>query len=240
MVILEDLFKLLATGEFSNISLSKNGGDNLEEQDYEKVIGHINLGILEIYKRFKFLQNEITIHVDPSVSVYYLHLDRLALEHNINKTEYLQIPEDSEGCLNIIEIIGAFAEDGTELIMNNRFLTPSILRVANDTLKISKVDVARKIDITYKAFPTKIEFEDDFDPEEVILHIPDTVIDPLLNFIAARVYKPTGSNDSSINSDKSINYEKKYELAMQKIDMYGLEGENADDNPDNFAEKGWV
>ncbi|RLB94163.1 MAG: hypothetical protein DRH26_02010 [Deltaproteobacteria bacterium] len=239
MVILKDLFNLLATGEFSGIALSHASTGGLNEKEYEKVINHINLGILEIYKRFKLLENAVTIHTDPSVTRYYLRPDRLAILEDIDTTTYIVQPEDTEGVLNIIEVNAVCDSTGEELILNNRFLTPSISQIASDTLEIIGLEAAEIFTVFYQSFPTKIVIASDFDPAEYILYIPETIVEPLMYYVAARVYKPIGKNDSTANADKSAGYQQDYELACTKLSMYGLEIQ--DDNKDNtFEDKGWA
>ena len=239
MIVLKDLFNLLASGEFSNISLTRTGSGQLNEKEYPKVIGHINLGILDIYKRFKFLENELVLHVDPSVSKYYLRPEKVTNLHNITTKMYIERPDDTEGCLNIIEVTSMWDSEGDELTMNNRYTTPAIKQLSNDTLKITGVPEKTTMNVVYNAYPDKIVIGDDFSPEEHMLAIPETIIEPLLYYIAMRVYKPTGSNDSTANADKSAAYQQQYELSCQKIDLYGLELSD-DDSAGKFENEGWT
>ena len=137
MIVLKELFNLLASGEFSNISLTRTGSGALNEKEYSKVIGHINLGIVDIYKRFKFLENELVLHVDPTVTKYYLRDDKVADLADITTSLYIETPDDKEGMLNIIEVTSMWNEDGDELTMNNRYKTPAIKQLSNDILKIT-------------------------------------------------------------------------------------------------------
>jgi len=239
MVLLRDLFHLLASGEFSSISLSRTSTGGLNESEYEKVIGHLNLGIVEIYKRFRFLENELTLHADPRVTKYYLREDRIADLHHINTQRYIERPSDPDGCLNIIEITGVFNEAGDEYTMNNRFKTPCILQKANDILTITKLTAPEKLSIVYQAYPSKITMEDDFNPREIVVPIPETIIEALLYYVASRVYKPMGSNDSTANADKSASYQQQFELSCQKLEFYGLDPDNQD-AANTFEERGWV
>jgi hypothetical protein len=243
MVILKDLFKLLATGEFSNINLSRDNTGSIKESEYEKVIGHINLGILEIYKRFKFLKEELTLHVNPSVEKYYLRSERITSLHNIDTTSYIERPVGADGDdqINIIEVTGVYASDGEEYVINNRLIIPAILQLSPDTIKITGLTTAEIMSVVYQAYPSKITTEGDyFDPEDYAVHIPEVIIEPLLYYVASRVYKPMGSNDSTANADKSVGYEQKYELACQKLDLYGLDPQYNDEDPDTFENEGWA
>ena len=239
MVILKDLFHLLATGEFANIALSRTNTGGLDEKEYEKVIGHINLGILEIYKRFKLLENEFFLHADPSVTTYYLREANSALLNNITTTEYIEIPDNVEGFLNIVEITSIFDSEGEELRMNNRFEIPTIQQLSSDILKITQLEAAGIFSVVYQSYPDKIVIEDDFDPSAYVVYIPETIIEPLMYYVASRVYKPMGSNDSTANADKSDSYQQQYELSCMKLDLFGLPIQE-DDKENTFESQGWT
>lgn len=239
MILLKDLFTMLATGEFSNISLSRNSTGSINESEYAKVIGHINLGLVEIYKRLRLMENEVTLHAVPEVTAYYLREDRIAPLAQISSQRYIERPENYEGLLNIIEITKVFDTIGNELTLNNRFATPAILQTSTDTLKITKLDVAQTFNVVYQAYPSEIILDDDFDPVNCVLPIPRTIVEALLFYVAYRVYKPTGANNSTANADKSASYQQQYELACQKLELYGLNIQDCDQD-NTFTSNGWV
>jgi hypothetical protein len=95
----------------------------------------------------------------------------------------------------------------------------------------------------YQAYPNKIVVADEVDLPNYELNIPDVVIDPLVAYIAAKTFKPMGANDSTANADKSNSYEQAYELACQKIMLYGLYGSDhteVDKFDNEFNRNGWV
>lgn len=239
MVILRDLFDLLATGELSNIKLSRTTTGSLAEEEYGKIVGHINLGVLELYKRFKLLEKELTLHACPGVTEYYLRPERMASLHNMNTRTYIESFENNEENINIIEVLDIFDDVGNKLHMNDRFATPTIIGASVDILKITKLPAPQVLSVVYQSYPDRIIIDDDFDAEEYEYDIPPTIIEPLLYYIAARTYKPMGANDSSVNADKSVNYQQQYELSCQKLELYGLDVQN-NDNPDTFASDGWA
>jgi len=60
-----------------------------------------------------------------------------------------------------------------------------------------------------------------------------------LYYIAMRVYKPVGANNSTANAGKADSYQQKYELSCQKLAMFGLHLDD-DDKEDTFTRNGWV
>ena len=239
MILLKDLFTLLATGEFSNIALQRDRTGNINEAEYEKILGHINLGLVEIYKRFRFLEEELTLHADPSVTTYYLQPARLAALANISTNLYIEQPPDHDGQINIIEIKAVFDENEVPLRLNNRLTIPAIRQIAPDVLKITGLTAAQKLTVLFQAHPSKIILDDDLDPETYAVPISETIVEALLYYVASRVYKPMGANNSTVNADKSISYQQQYELACQKLQLFGLDIE-AEDGSDTFTANGWV
>lgn len=239
MIQLKELFTSLATGEFSNISLQRDRSGQINESEYVKVISHINLGLIELCKRFNFLEEEIILHTDPSVTTYYIRPDRMALLENITTETYIEKPLNYGDDINIVEIKAIFDEDGYELRINDRHAIPCILHSSTDILRITKLEVPQKFSIVFQSYPPRIDLNDTFDPDNYIIPLPKTVIEPLLYYVASRVYKPIGTNNSTANADKSASYQQQYELACQKIMTFGLDIENSD-CPDTFAQGGWV
>lgn len=240
MILLKDIFSLLASGEFSNLSLSKDRNGNIDEADYGKVIGHINLALVEIYKRFKLKEEEIVLHVNPIVTTYYLRPEFMTSLENISTTRYIQRPTDSDGSLNIIEIKDIFDADENRIVLNNRFYTPYIRQSSDDTLKITGITEATTLSIILQSYPSPIVLDDDFDINTYKLDISKNILEAILNYVAARVYKPIGANNSTTNADKGSSYDHKYELACQKIEQFGLHIDDDDKDPDKFSRQGWA
>jgi hypothetical protein len=247
-MILQELFNTLSTGALANTTFSGTDG-LLKETYHSKIINQVNLGVIELYKRFKLLENELTLHVTPNTRRYYLRADRVAPVTDITDELYIEEVLDVDGFLNIIEVLSAYDSNGTEIRMNYTSSVslydpdyapevPTIKQIAPDILQITDIVSPQIVSIVYQSYPNKI-VADDTDPEDYELNIPDTIVDPLLLFIAAKVFKPMGANDSTANADKSSSYEQQYELACQKLMLYGLAVQDTTER-DIFKSNGWV
>jgi len=239
MILLKDVFTLLATGEFSNIALKKDRVGALDESEYNKVIGHLNLALVELYKRFKFKEGEVTLHTFTDVPIYYIRPDRMVPLNYISETRYIEQPPDNDGNLNIIEIKAIHDELGNEVTMNNRYLTPYVKQQAFDVLKFFGLTSDQIFYITYQAHPSPIILDDDFDLNVYAIDASNIILEAVLYYIAARVYQPMGANNSTANADKSSIYQNQYELACQKIEQFGLDIQT-DDEPDTYEKDGWA
>ena len=126
MVPLKDLFSLLATGEFSNLSLAKNSSGQIDEAEYGKVLPQINLAIIEIYKRFRLLEQELVVCTNPTNKQYAMRSEHTALTGQTTVTRYIEHPEGLEAPVNLIEILNVYDESQNRLRMNNSLYIPYI------------------------------------------------------------------------------------------------------------------
>ncbi len=239
MITIKEIFNLLAEGEFSHMNLKQRHTGGLAEEEYPKVIGHLNLGLIELYKQFNFLQDELTLHICPQTKIYYMRSDRFGLVQNMCKHTYIEEDPDNSFDNNILEITNIYNSIGDDLPLNDRRATLAIETINYDTLRIAPILACEVLSVRYKASYPKIFIDEEFDAEAYELYIPDVILEALLFYIASRVYKGMGSNDSSQNADKSMTYMQKYELACQKIDTFGLDTQ-INDARTNFDESGFV
>jgi hypothetical protein len=184
----------------------------------------------------------VTLHTLPEVDTYYLRDSKAGALNSMGDRFYIIRPtvqEELEGFLNIVKVLSVFDSENIALFLNDRHATPAILTRSFDSLKITGYDSAQILQVEYQAWPNKICIDDEFDPEDLLVDIPDTIIEPLLFYVGMRTYKPIGSNDSTANADKSSWYQSQYELALTKMDLYGLDTQ-LNDNEDTFTARGWA
>jgi len=239
MIPLKDIFSLLATGEFSNLAIGKDHRGNIDEAEYGKIIRHINLAVIEIYKRFKFLEDEVILHAFPSISKYYLRPSYMVSADRINERTYIERIGDYNS-INIIEIKDIYDEQEKKVTLNNRFCVPYIKQLSDDTLKITGLSKRTKFSVVFQAYPQLIILNDSFNLDIYHLNIPTTIVEAILYYVAARVYKPIGANNSTEGADKSSSYDHKYELSCQKIEHYGLDIDDDNKDINKFHKQGWV
>lgn len=234
MLKLEDLFTLLTAGELSNVSLGRDNTGKILESEYPKLIGCINLGLVELCKRFRLLENELLLHVTPDIALYQLRDDNILDQDS----GYIELLSGQRG-VNIIEVTGIFDAAGSELTMNNRHAKPAVVQAATDTLRFSGLTTAAAYNVVYQAYPDKLVPEDAFRADSCLIPVPDAITEALLAYVTYRIYKTAGVHNSTANVDKSAAYQQQYELACQKIELLGLGIQNCDDE-DTFAADGWV
>jgi len=239
MILLREVFSLLAGGEFAHINLSKDKNGAILETEYNRIINALNLGMVEIYKRFKLLETEIVLHVNPDTKTYYIREEYVAPSSGVTSTRYIERPFQYDGHLNLIEISSVFDDSGYEFKLNNRYQIPQVKLTSEDTLVITGLESDQKFYVTYQSYPSPIALNDDFNINIYQLPISRNIVEALLYYTAGRIFKSMGANNSTANADKGESYNHKYELSCQKLNMFGLHIED-NDKEDTFTRDGWV
>lgn len=241
MILLTDLFQMLAEGEFATLSLADKETGTIPHKHWEKVIKYLNRGIVEIHKRVNLFQREITLYALPTVEIYQLRIQRLATSvGRISEKTYFLKPDDFTGQLNIVEIKAVFDGDDNELFLNDRYQAVSFQQLAFDTLMVKGVTTQTPYQVSYQSYPDLIVMGDAFDLDTYVVNIPDTITEALLNYVASKVYRPTGTNDATANADKSNIYQSQYELAMAYLADLGLNLQDNDSPGGKFENQGWT
>ncbi len=240
MIILQDVFDTLAHGELSNIFLRNNTHATLEESQYKRVVSHINMGLMELYKRFNLRESSLTLHTHKDVTTYYLRANRVGDLYEMGSEHYI-LSQDTDVCVegDLLEIIEILDSDGVIMPFNDKSQKNPIKTLAFDILQLTPADPADILTVNYKAGHPKIDVSYNFDPTDIELELPPVLLEPLLAYVAFRVYKPMGANSSAEDADKSIAYQRDYELSCQKIDTFGLDMQQ-NNTSENFERNGWA
>jgi len=239
MITLNEIFNALAYGELSNLSLRQDSSNTLAEEHHPKIVSHINIGLIELYKRFNLLQGDITLHQQEDVTTYYLRSEYTGELADIDADTYIELAAGETFQNNIIKVLKVYDALGEEISLNDATDSEGVMTKAFDTLTMTPYDPPEILSLIYQAYYPKIVVDPLIQASAVSLYIPDFIIEPLLFYVASRVYKPMGTNASTADADKSVSYMQAYELACQKINMLGLDTE-VNDTRDRFTANGWA
>jgi len=209
---IKELTTMAKFGELRNLGLG--------QEPEETILTYINLGMLEIYKRFRINTKKFTIQLIPG------------------QTEYM-IPED------YMWIITAYAEvqngavlEVVEIPVNNVDSTIGVNTIAWNKIQIPNTVVATKIIIVYAAAPTQINYNrtvELVDTVEIaantywayqngiptpitILELPSQFIEPILHYIGYRSY---GAMNGNIEAENSTHYTR-FEASCKRIEQMGM------------------
>lgn len=254
---LQEVFDHLSSGELSQISVGKQDAGVINNENMEKVISTINLGLTALHSRFNLREGRMTVHLNPGVTLY--KLDRNKVGKGVANTEIKYLEQDKIFALQdtLVKVLRVYSEDGTELSLNDlsdpfSLKTPryDLLEVPDAVVK-SQANLPRYLqtkilDVRYRANHPKLgRWENGtFGPAEnltladmdfVDVDLPETHLEPLLLWVASRFHNPIGmANEFHAGNS----YAAKYEQACQRLESLGLEVDEI--SQVGFRKQGWA
>jgi len=193
-MLVSDVINFATRGELKQLTVAEvDPEDPNSATNIEILIGYINLGIIELYKRFGLAHQSLKLENVVDGASYTMTDDFLYLSYAIGNNE-----------------------QESEIPINNEFATFSIFEPAPYQLFITK-DVALHSDITeifitYVATPALLTAE----TEQVPLQ--HQFIDPLLLYMAYRGH----SSVSALQQEEGNLYFQRYEASVRRILRDGL------------------
>ena len=164
-MLFSEFKEYINNGEFSLLNL----GEDLEnEKNLAKLVSGINLGVLELYKKFSIKVDTEVILVEDGVFEYSL-------------------PED---CLKVLKVFNANDE---ELPLNNEYADNSAYIIGFNTIKIKSTNIGSQFTVEYRATPTKLDLTDE---GTGVIELPQVFIEALLNYVAYRGFAAINMNSA--------------------------------------------
>jgi len=206
----EKVIDLAVRGELKKLAV---------KDDTDSVISFINLGMIELYKRFPLDTEEVIIELGRAT-------DGNDTYERISDTVY-KLPSD------LMYISAAYEEDGTEIGINKEDDPLSIMTISWNKIQVPVATSGAFISVIYVKQPTLIVNT----PEMLAsgIDLPVQLVEALLHYIG---YRGHGSIDGNIQAENNTHYQR-FEASVQRAKMLGV---MTADGPlsRNVQEKGWV
>ena len=243
---LQEVFDQLSYGELSQIAIGNGGMGTIQAADYPKLVAHVNLGLTTLYKRFNLKVKRFTVNLQPGVLTY--NLNSMYCTSNSKSRAPVKYIDDTEAPFkdDLLKVEYVFAESGFEFAVNNPVDIYSINTPSQRVLTVPADIVAKRdylndelktdtLEVVFRANHPKLNAED-IEPEDVDLELPETHLDALLLFIAARVHTPIGigGEDNTGNT-----YYAKFEAACQELENQNLQVDKGAQY-NRLEKNGWV
>jgi hypothetical protein len=222
---LKEIFDQLTYGELSQISIGGGAAGAIREEDYPKMVAHVNLGLMALYKRFNLKEGRFIINLQDGLTSYQLNSQYCTT--NTRSRAPLKYINDAAYPFkdNLLKVEHVFASGGFEFNVNNPVDVYSMTTPTQRVLVVPADIVAKKdtlleemktdtLEVVYRAGHPKLSMED-IEPEDIELELPETHVDALLLYVAARVHTPAGIGETESTGN---NYYAKYELACQQLE----------------------
>lgn len=248
---LSDVFDQLTSGEMSQVFLGGKETGSISEENQPQVGNHVLLGLTALYKRFNLKQSQIVIKLTPGKYEYPL-LQKYAVNDRFSK-----IPVASRHILDtpeklfsgdLIKIAKIDTEDGCTLALSQEWDKYSIMLPQMDSIRVPRDIVDSSSDlpdylktdtltVTYQAnHPNYNGRGGGYDPEMVMIELPDTHLQALLYYVASRVNNPIGMG-AEFNAGN--NWFSRYELECKMLENNGNYIDNASQH-NRIRRNGWA
>lgn len=234
---LSELFEYLTYGELSQLSISGEEQGMITTANQGAVITAINLGLIELHKRFPIKMGMVIVQQMTGVTEY--HLDNRYAYTNPHATDdsvYYKYIIDSVAqpfTNDVLLIEGISDELNYTYTINEESDCSTIITKGATTIDVPNPDAEIALFVNYRAAPVKIDTKVS-DADDVVIDIPPQYLEPLLSFVANRFF--TSFNAS--NPEAGM-YFSKFEAACALIDKNGLHHKNGNINS-KFGCNGWL
>jgi len=173
--------------------------------------------------------------LDPSISIYKLLTDFAVNGTTGNEAVKYIIDTVAEPFENtLLQIDKVVDENGDKLFLRENTEETSLFTPSFNKLQVPNPGTT-VIGVTYRANHTKLPTAN-ITPEDVELEIPESLLEPLLYYIASRAYMGTPPTDGV---DRSAQYFGRYQASILRIKENGLIEADETENQ-RIGINGWV
>lgn len=184
----QEVIDLATNGELRTLSI---------KTDISAVMGFINLGLIELYKRFPIVTKEHLITILEGVEIYTLPSDFMWLVGAYGEIPY------SDSRKNLLN-----------LPINDEENPLSVNTVSWNTVQIPATVTGEFVSLIYVGSPVLVTA----DTLGSALPIPDQMVEALLNYMG---YRGHGSLDGKVDSESNTHYQR-FELSVKRLKNEGM------------------
>lgn len=244
---LQEVFDQLGYGELSQLSIGGNDPGIIDDNNYERVVSHINLGLTSLFKRFNLKQGSVIVRPFVGKTSYTLHSKYSTNGTAVPEAErYIEDSVTDPFTDDILKVERVLTDLGVEFPLNDRgnlysIVTPSslVLRLPEGFPDTMPDDLKTEtLEVHYRASHPKLSTEPSLQvrPWDIELELPNAYLEPLLYFVASRVHNPIGMSEE-FHAGNS--YAAKYEQACQWLETQNLEIDRGASNT-RLRDNGWA
>lgn len=242
-----EIFDQLTSSELSQLSIGDVATGMITEANAAKVIGHINLGLVALFKRFNLKEERLQLALIPYRTNYPLTYAFAVSNTRSKETDRFILDATNKFQSDLLRVESIVTDKGEPIPLNDTKNKYSILTPTMGTLRIP-LDLANQVQgipeefktstlqVHYRASHPKIPTDDSIDPETYEVDLPYAYLEALLYFVASRVHNPIGMTQE-FNSGNG--YYARYEAACQLLENSGVKIDVNDAN-DRIIRNGWV
>jgi len=240
MIVLSNLLDDLAYGEFANMAIGNSELGSITPDKYPRIMSAVNLGLVELYTRFRLKESEAFIAQQTGMKFYPIR----STSYYVTNPDGGMFPDD------LLKVLKVYNSIGYRQPLDDISYPSGVFTVEVDVLSITNNDPLDTLRMVYQASHTPVLITPSFDPETIKLTLPDFAKRALLAFVASRIFvgkasKQTEGVQERIDSTFLYLFEKECE----KIAALAIAPSNKEQEDlypytyvpfDQFCKNGWV
>lgn len=231
-----ELFRRLAYGELSNLSINQGDG-KLNPDKHPQMIQYVNEALLDLYSRFVLRERNLILELNEHVLNY--HLSRqFAVSSDSGDVRHRYIVDCSEQPFedDVIRILSVWDEKGNKLVLNDVNDPCSLFTPRPHTLQVNNPKDGVKLAIIYQARHPKIDDKSDQAINEKI-DIPFSLETAVQTFIAHKTYSHMNGQENTI---KGQEYLAAYEATCLGVEQRDLVNQSFHTSHHKLEQRGFV
>lgn len=189
-MLISDAIALLKSAELKQLSVKNND---------KAIMGFINFGILELYKRFNLWEKEFLITQVTDVLIYDLDGTDLNVTMDLTDHQFMMVER-------------MFDEDDFQMVLNDDTDKESIITPRYNQVEFTKTLDDTEISGIYRAAPVFLDNEKDTIP------LPPQFFEALFHYVG---YRGHGSVKGDIKSENNSHY-MRFEKSCDRVKYDGL------------------
>lgn len=216
-MLLSELVEYLTYGELSNLYVSGTEEKGIRHKDLPKIISNINLGMIDLHKRFPVLYKQVNIQMHEHISDYVL--DSYYAETNTESGaayKYIKDSVNNPFSNDVIRIINVVNEDDCKYPLNTQNNPYSLFTPSYNIVQVPYPLDENIIAVEYQAYPAKIP-TNTTDTENFYIEFPEVMLEALIAFVNYKIYTGTGND-----KPEAIGYYQKYEAECLRLASLGI------------------
>lgn len=239
MILLSDIFRQLEHGELNQFSMSGeiDGSEGIQPGDWPILIDHINLALTNMHTRLALSEREVTIQLYEELSFY--RLDSKYAQSNGSSVEdpkYIVDTVERPFQDNVLRIERVTDELGTELAINDETSEGSVYLVDYKTLQVSTPSDEITYFIAFRANHPTLD-RCTATPQDIEVCIPEYCLEPLMFYVASRLY---GRSGSEVQKANSLELMQRYEFAILELERRSVLSNLPNKINHKLGDRGWV
>lgn len=234
---LNDLFRDLALGELSNLSMAEN--DTIIPQRRPKIVSYANEALLALHSTFVLKEKDVVIEMREGVTNYHL-LKRYAWSqyNEENPPDRWNMPYIMDMVADpfqedVIKILAVYNSFGQKMPLNDNEHARSVFNPQSNLLQVPFPIPGQALSIEYQAKHTTLQHCDC--DEEIV--VPDVLWRALKAYVASKVFMHMNTQETTAKGQEHMII---YDMICQDVVEKDLVNTSSSTTNSRFAKRGWI